>query len=35
MPAMKKTIISLTALAMFVSAATHAEADTSKKPTSC
>ncbi len=31
MPAMKKTIISLTALAMFVSAATHAEADTSKK----
>ena len=28
---MKKTIISLTALAMFVSAATHAEADTSKK----
>ncbi|MCS6037741.1 hypothetical protein LNQ52_26110 [Klebsiella pneumoniae subsp. pneumoniae] len=27
---MKKTIISLTALAMFVSAATHAEADTSK-----
>ncbi|CDL14060.1 Malate:quinone oxidoreductase [Klebsiella pneumoniae IS46] len=35
MPAMKKTIISLTALAMLVSAATHAEADTSKKPTSC
>ncbi len=31
MPAMKKTIISLTALAMLVSAATHAEADTSKK----
>ena len=31
MPAMKKTIISFTALAMFVSAATHAEADTSKK----
>ena len=28
---MKKTIISITALAMFVSAATHAEADTSKK----
>ena len=28
---MKKTIISFTALAMFVSAATHAEADTSKK----
>lgn len=28
---MKKTIISLTALAMFVSAATHAEAGTSKK----
>lgn len=28
---MKKTIISLTALAMLVSAATHAEADTSKK----
>jgi malate dehydrogenase (quinone) len=35
MPAMKKTIISVTALAMFVSAATHAEAIPRKKPTSC